>query len=200
MFADHQFTGKRPQIIFIIAVILGCLDIGLSKFYPMARPLGPTLFLLWLWSSNWVLPCDMGFCYTPSGGWKHWMQISIGLGAVLFVLTWVQVQYSDSDPFLKPRIAWHHIVVPSLLAPIAEEILYRSIIAWATSLVWGKWAGICLSALMFAILHLVCGNLSWQNTLAGVILAWGFLESQCLLIPILWHIGGNLGVLWLMYG
>ena len=53
---------------------------------------------------------------------------------------------------------------------------------------------IILSGTVFALAHLVGGNPGPDNFIAGFILAWAFLKSGTLLIPILLHFAGNLCV------
>jgi membrane protease YdiL (CAAX protease family) len=81
------------------------------------------------------------------------------------------------------------------MAPIFEEVIYRLILC-APLAAWRRpWWGVVLSGLTFAALHMLYGNPSPENLFGGLFLAWAFLQSGSLLVPVLLHSLGNLCVL-----
>jgi membrane protease YdiL (CAAX protease family) len=58
----------------------------------------------------------------------------------------------------------------------------------------GSTVTILLSGVLFALLHAAYGNLAPDNTIAGFVLAWAYLRSSSLLVPIVLHALGNLCV------
>lgn len=58
----------------------------------------------------------------------------------------------------------------------------------------GSFRTVVVSGSLFAIAHFVGGNPGPDNFVAGFLLAWAYLKSGSLLIPILLHALGNLCV------
>ena len=59
----------------------------------------------------------------------------------------------------------------------------------------GPWKTSVVSGLAFAYLHVLYGNPSPENVAGGFILAWVYLKSESILLPVLAHSLGNLGAL-----
>jgi membrane protease YdiL (CAAX protease family) len=53
------------------------------------------------------------------------------------------------------------------------------------------WTAVTVSGLAFAALHIVHGNPSPENLVGGFFLAWAYLKSGSIYIPILLHSLGN---------
>ena len=51
---------------------------------------------------------------------------------------------------------------------------------------------ILVSGLIFGLIHVLGGNASPENHIAGFMLAWAFLRSGTILVPIATHSAGNL--------
>ena len=58
----------------------------------------------------------------------------------------------------------------------------------------GKWPTIIASGLVFAALHFRFGVASPDNAIAGFVLAWAYIKSESILVPITLHALGNLAV------
>jgi len=71
----------------------------------------------------------------------------------------------------------------------------------------GERGTILASGLVFALIHILRGNASPENQIAGFLLEWAFLRSGTILVPIAMHSAGNLialgfqvgGWYWLAY-
>jgi membrane protease YdiL (CAAX protease family) len=80
-----------------------------------------------------------------------------------------------------------------LLAPLVEETVYRGIVVSALRERLPKWAVILASGAIFYLLHLSYG-LDWRLfhfAIAGMILAWAYLATGKLWVPVTLHFLGN---------
>ena len=50
---------------------------------------------------------------------------------------------------------------------------------------------IAASGVIFAALHFVYGNPSPENAVGGLFLAWAYLKSETIVVPVLLHALGN---------
>ena len=88
-------------------------------------------------------------------------------------------------PFLYNSL---QLITIILIAPIAEEVLFRGILFQRLSVKWGVILGTLISSFIFALLHLnFIGLFNF-----GLIMALVYLKTRTLLIPILLHILNNL--------
>jgi membrane protease YdiL (CAAX protease family) len=79
------------------------------------------------------------------------------------------------------------IVVVVVVAPVAEEILFRGILLHRWAARWGTRAGVILSSALFAILHVeLIGHFFF-----GVVMAALYVRTQSLWMPILAHALNN---------
>ncbi len=81
-----------------------------------------------------------------------------------------------------------------LMAPIVEEPIYRFVVCVPVDATFGRWPAIAASGILFAGLHVLYGNPAPTNMVAGFFLAWAYLKSRSLLVPIILHALGNLSV------
>lgn len=88
-----------------------------------------------------------------------------------------------------------------LRAPLLEEGLFRWMLCPITEAIWGFWPAILLSGSLFALAHVLAGNPGADNLVAGYFLAWAFLKSRSLWIPIGLHAAGNvcIGLVFLVW-
>ena len=56
----------------------------------------------------------------------------------------------------------------------------------------GDWGSIAVSGAVFALAHVYTGMATPENQFAGFFLAWAYLKSKSILVPIAMHSGGNL--------
>jgi uncharacterized protein len=82
-----------------------------------------------------------------------------------------------------------------VLAPLKEEAIYRLGVCVPLTPWLGPRAAIAVSGLVFAGLHFAYGNPSPENLVGGFFLAWAYLKSETILVPVLLHGLGNLCVL-----
>lgn len=150
----------------------------------------------WDWRS-------LGLRVSPVQGWRYWIKATLLIGLVALVLTLgasVIFHLMGYDVALSPAkrdigfiLNW--LVRGCLEAPLYEETVYRLALCAGLVALAGRRATIALSGLVFAWLHFVYGNPSPDNFVAGYVLAWAYLHSGSLAVPVLLHALGNLTVL-----
>jgi uncharacterized protein len=144
---------------------------------------------------------SVGLTATPAQGWRYWFLaalligvavagfIALGLGAWIFAGQRLPIYTTAPHAF---GTAFLRMCV---FAPILEEVTYRLIVCVPFA-AWGRpWLAIAASGLAFAALHLIYGNPSPENLVGGLFLAWAYLRSGTIGIPVLLHSLGNFCVI-----
>jgi membrane protease YdiL (CAAX protease family) len=141
---------------------------------------------------------SVGMIPVPVQGWKFWFRIGLVISlsvlavAILLAGVWLLVVgqirtnwdgQSDFDEAFREAI---------LRAPIFEELIYRIAICVPVAACWGMRASIVVSGVLFGFLHVLYGNANPVNLIAGFFLAWTFLKSNTILVPMIIHLVGNL--------
>ena len=151
----------------------------------------------------YVYLCDgdlisLGLRASPRQGWRPWIQISamivcaitlcliVGFGALLLMGSKLPVY--DHDPAFVPSLFLHMCVV----SPVLEEVLYRVVVCLALVRTIGCINTIVVNGVVFALLHFVYGNPSPENMVGGFFLAWIYLKSETILLPLMFHSIGNM--------
>lgn len=159
-----------------------------------------TLIIYGSWTSwNTV---GLGLRLTPIQGWRYWLGVAVVLGAIVGLtcsIAWlcalalgVYIFVPQIDPSYPPVRAW--LIHLLILAPFLEELVYRfALCVPIVRRIGSTWA-IVLSGAVFALAHIIGGNPGPDNFVAGFLLAWAFLKSGTLLIPVFLHLAGNLCV------
>jgi len=136
--------------------------------------------------------------WRPRDGWAPWWRVSmwvlLGSASMLIPVMMFAVRI---DPSLAPAPldgqAFLLALFPAcVLAPLTEEGVYRWLFCSGFAARFTPWLVVALSGTLFAGLHVLYGNPALTNLLAGYLLAWVYLASGSLLMPILWHSAGNL--------
>lgn len=143
---------------------------------------------------------------------RHWLQtrpwatffwcIMAALGA-LIPSAWLQeimpalpnLAEDTFDMILKDR--WGYLVI-GLLAPLAEELVFRGAILRAL-LQWKRnpWIGIVISALLFALIHMNPVQMP-HAFLIGILLGWMYYRTDSIIPGIVYHWVNNT-VAYVMY-
>ncbi|MDA0241525.1 MAG: CPBP family intramembrane metalloprotease, partial [Proteobacteria bacterium] len=90
--------------------------------------------------------------------------------------------------------------IVAILAPIAEEVLFRGVVFSWLRRRWGFSASALISALPFGLVHLEPLVIIFA-TIVGMILAWLYERYENLWVPIIAHCANNCGaVLWVFFG
>lgn len=132
-------------------------------------------------------------------GWWWWTKlallIGLGLGVVIALsggVLWllgnrpeVRSMFTAESQFR--RVMWNAVII----APVLEEPIYRLLLCVPIAAALGRWPAVIASGAVFGYLHFRYGNPSPDNFFAGYVLAWVYLESRSLVLPILLHAIGN---------
>ncbi len=117
----------------------------------------------------------------------HGLNILISLSHIGDVFTgYQQVQ----ETVFSDQPLWQTIAVPVLLAPVAEELIFRGLVQKRLKEGWGARAGILLSAFLFGAYH---GNMVQfiYAFLMGLVLAALYEKTHTILAPIAAHMASN---------
>lgn len=143
---------------------------------------------------------------------RHWVQtrpwfvlfwcVVAALGAII-PSVWLQEQMpalpniveQEFDMILKDR--WGYLVV-GLLAPLAEELVFRGAVLRAL-LRWNNrpWRGIVISAVLFAVVHMNPAQMP-HAFLIGLLLGWMYYRTDSIVPGVVYHWVNNT-VAYVMY-
>lgn len=145
---------------------------------------------------------SLGLRCTLAPGWRYWLKAVLIIAGIILAaglvcgLTAIVVGYDLSAYrlFDSPGEFWDWLWPACVVAPVLEEGLYRFILCTAVVAVAPPWVAVVLSGAIFAGLHFVYGNPGPDNFLAGYFLAWTYLRSGSILLPVALHALGNLCV------
>ena len=172
--AESIQTGQYADVI-VISYLLSSITIIL-------------LFIKKEWS-----PISRSYLRSKPWGVLFWTAM-LALGLILpaqFIYEKVQITMSDSMAQLFSGIMKQPLgyLVIGILAPIAEELIFRGAILRVLLDAFGRkgrWVAIALTALLFAVIH---GNLA-QGTHAfviGIVLGWLYVRTRSVLPGIVLH-------------
>jgi uncharacterized protein len=145
-----------------------------------------------------------GLRFTPVQGWVYWIKTTVWLGLTMgAILGPFAVIVFGILRYPMPE-SCHYVthesqVLPLFVgmcvaAPLLEEPIFRLAICPPVTASLGPIAAIAISGTTFGGLHILGGTLGPDNLIAGFVLAWAFLKSGSLTVPIALHSLGNLFV------
>ncbi len=144
----------------------------------------------------------------PAGGWLRWARIAayLALGAIACLTAAALVWKAMGRPLpmpkhtVEPAQIWSSFFRMCVFAPLLEEAIYRAVLSTGVAAALGPGWAIALSGFSFALLHVAYGVPSLENLFGGFILAWAYLRSGSLYVPLAYHAVGNLIVLLVQIG
>jgi membrane protease YdiL (CAAX protease family) len=141
---------------------------------------------------------SLGLRLTPLQGWWHWVWVSllIGLAVAACILVglgvWVWSGHELPIYTVAPDELGPSFLHMCVFAPVVEETTYRIAVCMPLAVLLGPWKAIAVSGLAFGGLHVASGNPSPENLVGGFFLAWAYLRSESIAVPVLLHGLGNL--------
>ena len=177
--------------IMALAVVIGDVLYHSGPILPLAG-------LVAILCLNDGAPPSLGMKWQPMQGWRHWCRLALWFGAAVGILVLIYgvvcLLMKKEIPIYRtdPRELSSQLFFMCVYAPIAEEVVYRSLLATAILPTAGYYGTILISGLVFALIHVLGGNASPENQVGGFLLAWAFLKSGTILVPIAMHSAGNL--------
>ena len=140
---------------------------------------------------------SLGLTGKPVQGWGYWVCATlviglavlccIGVGAALVLLLGRQWPVYT----IPPGSVGTSFLVMCLFAPVSEETIYRLALCVPFAGLSRPWTTIVVSGVVFGGLHVVSGNPSPENLVGGLFLAWAYLKSGTIYLPIVLHSLGN---------
>lgn len=141
---------------------------------------------------------SLGLRLSPQQGWWHWarMTLFIGLavGACIVVGLGLWVLSGRELPTYRvaPADIPFQFFSMCVTAPVIEETLYRLALCVPLTALVGPWRTVVVSGVVFGLLHVAYGNPSPENLVGGAFLAWAYLKSGSITVPVLLHSLGNM--------
>jgi membrane protease YdiL (CAAX protease family) len=141
---------------------------------------------------------SVGLHLTPSQGWRWWVWVSLWIGlavaACIVVGLGLWVLSGQALPIYAtpPRDIGRSVLRMCVFAAVLEEVIYRLALCVPLAVWLGPWRAIVVSGVAFAGLHVAGGNPSPENLVGGLFLAWAYLKSESIVVPIVLHSLGNL--------
>lgn len=194
--AGFERSDCRASLIRMVALTVVVLDVVESRY---RLGIGPTLLALTglvavLCLSNGNVT-ELGLRLAPIQGWRYWCRLafwfglSIAVVLAIFAVVWHACGWTI--PIYRTQPSLQALVFMCLMAPVSEEILFRGLLTLAVLPTCGRRGTIALSGIVFAAIHVLASRASPENLIAGFLLAWAFLKSGTILVPIAMHSGGN---------
>jgi len=202
-------TIEGRAAVMVVAVLVLTIELS-NAFLPVSDPVLP-------WASafigaaaigilsNWNL-ASMGFRFAARPSWSRWLTVSAAMAAIVLALSGLAVLAAirGHDLFALcnrrfPPLTWSRFIDVAVTAPLVEEVTYRLVLVSAAVAIFGEWPAIAIGGCVFAGSHWIYGVQGPDNFIAGFLLSWAYLNSRTLLVPILVHVGGNLGALALQH-
>lgn len=147
---------------------------------------------------------SLGLKLRPTQGWWYWFKAAAWIGlAVLGLLVAAAAAFfvwqsicptgvsMPAKPARPPRLIGVAFLHACFIAPVLEETLYRFLVCIPLAGAKRPWLAVLTSGLLFAALHFIYGNPSPENIFGGLFLAWAYLKSGTIVIPVLLHASGN---------
>ena len=135
-----------------------------------------------------------GLCGRPRQGWWYWLRASVvlGIASLAVVETVSRIFYGTGyvGGFSLPSAS--DVLFSCVMIPLCEEVIYRLLLCPPAVAIAGPWGGIVITGVVFAALHMAVGVSGPDNLLGGFVLAWVFVKSETILLPIAFHSIGNL--------
>jgi membrane protease YdiL (CAAX protease family) len=188
-----------------VAPLVVAADIALVLWnrYPVSMEGRGVLALIALATYLWLSQGDTASIglVMPLQGWRYWgrMALLIGLVVAAFIEVglgaWCLSGYELPIYATDPGNLDAAFLQMSVFAPVLEETIYRLVVCVPLCVWFGPWKAIAVSGIVFGGLHVACGIASPENLVGGFFLAWAYLKSESIVVPVLLHGLGNLGAL-----
>jgi membrane protease YdiL (CAAX protease family) len=141
---------------------------------------------------------SVGLTMKPIQGWGYWVRATLLIGlAVLCCIgvglsVWLLLGRKVPVRMIPPDSAVSVFFSICVFAPVLEEAIYRLALCVPFAGLARPWTAIVISGVVFAALHIICNNPSPENLVGGLFLAWAYLKSGSIYVPLFLHSLGNL--------
>jgi membrane protease YdiL (CAAX protease family) len=196
--SQRRLTAGCGLAVTVVLVDFGAIAwLGWSERVDSRWALALAALALHVWLVDGDL-ASAGLVFRPLQGWRYWLKatfwiglavaalIAAGLGAV------VLLGYKLPVYTTPPAATGGRLFQACVCAPLLEETLYRLVLCSPLVVALGAWPAIAISGIAFGALHMLYGNPSPENLCGGWFLAWAYLQSGTVVVPLLLHSLGNL--------
>jgi membrane protease YdiL (CAAX protease family) len=197
-------SRKRRLIAVAVGILIAGLDLAVFRWGLVDSPSECRGTLAVLAVAIYASLADgdarsLGLRLSPIQGWWYWVRAGLAIGFViglLVIIGWgawrlsgreLPAYASHVDP---PDRLVNRFLFMCVFTPVLEEAIYRFALCVPMA-PFGPWKAILLSGFLFGLLHVVYGNPSPENLFGGFFIAWAFLKSESMLLPVLLHSLGN---------
>ena len=175
----------------IIAVIYAAILIPVYSFYLfLRRQRDPRT--LWLEKPvlTDILP-SIAIMIGVLGVTNIWFNLLLAWGEQNTTIDQMIQEYMRTAGAFSPTTSFFWLILGiSILAPIAEELLFRGIIQGELQRAMPEWAAIVIQGLVFALFHMQPIQVSYV-ILPGLLLGLAYAWTRTLWVPIIMHIAFN---------
>jgi uncharacterized protein len=143
----------------------------------------------------------VGLRLTPAQGWRYWGRASLLIGLVVLACVvgglgaWTLAGRELPVYATPPAEVGTAFLRMCVFTPVQEEAIYRLVLCVPLAAWLGPRGTVVVSGLVFAGLHWAQGIPSPENLVGGFLLAWAYLKSESIAVPVVLHGLGNLGAL-----
>lgn len=201
----ERLSSSRGRLVTasVIAALVVAADLILVRWsrYPIDTEGRGVLAIIALAANVWIvqghLP-SLGFRLTPAQGWWFWVRVTLPIGLavgaciVVGLGAWVLSGRQLPVYATSPGDVGTSLLAMCVFAPVLEETTYRLAVCMPLAVLLGPWKAVTASGLAFGGLHFAYGNPSPENLVGGFFLAWAYLKSESIVVPVLLHGLGNL--------
>ena len=197
-------SQARHALSVLIAVAIVVADLTLSWRGQYMTPYRLGFLVIALMAYGFLARWDsqaLGLALRPVQGFRYWIIAGLAIGAAMLALILITVPIlrafgsGFTIPARAPSGVFPWFYFACINAPILEELVYRFILCVPLAGLCGPWTAIAVSGVAFAGLHFVTGVASPENVIAGFFLAWAFLKSGSIAVPMVLHALGNTCIL-----
>jgi len=194
----------RLAVVTVTGAAVLALDLVFSRTYYIGRVrliLAAVALLVYAPMVGWDR-ASLGWTLVPRQGWLYWAKVAFVLGGIVVAFAALVfggamvlgIELQVGRLFSHPSQVGRWLVRACLIAPILEEAMYRLVLCVPASALTRPWVAIFASGAAFGGVHFIYGNPAPDNFIAGFLLGWAYLKSDCLLVPVVLHALGNLCV------
>ncbi len=141
---------------------------------------------------------SIGLTMKPIQGWGYWVRATLVISLIVLccigvgLSVWLLMGRKPPVYTIPPNSAVSVFFSMCVFAPVLEEAIYRLAVCVPFAGLSRPWMAIVISGVVFGALHIIYGNPSPENLVGGLFLAWAYLKSGSIYVPLLLHSLGNL--------
>ena len=115
--------------------------------------------------------------------------ITVVLGMIPFPESWIKMLEKNSDMIISSPVLTQ-VVAVAIVAPLAEEIIFRGCIQRTLGEGMPKWLAIFLASLVFGLMHATPISIIYATVL-GALMGWLFVAFDSIIPSVIFHIAFN---------